>query len=47
MASKREALNSCGRLKPGFKFRKGGGVYKVKAKRKRARGKRNTTGSLF
>lgn len=48
MASKREALNSCGRLKPGYKFRKGGGVYKVKAKgKRRRRGQAGTTASLF
>jgi len=49
MATKAQALNSCGRLRPGYKFKKGGGVYAVKkgkAKR-RTRGKRGATGSLF
>lgn len=49
MATKAQALNSCGRLKKGYKFRKGGGVYKVAAKgrKRKARGAKGKTGSLF
>lgn len=46
MATKAQALNACGRLKPGYKFRKGGKIVAVKAKRKR-RAKRGTQGRLF
>lgn len=46
MATKAQALNHCGRLKPGFKFRKGGKIVAVKKKAKR-RAKRGTQGKLF
>lgn len=46
MASKREALNSCGRLKKGYRFRKGGRILKTKAAGKRKR-RREQQGSLF
>tara|TARA_Y100001970_G_scaffold154645_1_gene189507 strand:- start:751 stop:906 length:156 start_codon:yes stop_codon:yes gene_type:complete len=51
MATKREALNACGRLKKGYKFRKGGkivtaGKGKPKATRRRTR-RRATQASLF
>ncbi|MCK0745009.1 hypothetical protein [Chromohalobacter nigrandesensis] len=45
MASKKDALNACGRLKKGFKFRKGGKIVNTKGKGRRA--KRGTQGRLF
>ena len=52
MATKREALNTCGRLKKGFRFRKGGRIVKGKKAASTSKGKRTSkktgrTGSLF
>lgn len=47
MASKKEALNQCGRLKKGYKFRKGGKIVNTKGKSKGNRAKRGSQGRLF
>lgn len=47
MASKKEALNQCGRLKKGYKFRKGGAIYKVRKKGGAKKRRRGSQGSLF
>lgn len=48
MATKREALNTCGRLKKGYRFRKGGRIVKAgKANAKRRPSRRGTQGALF
>ncbi|WP_163557040.1 hypothetical protein [Halomonas sp. NO4] len=47
MATKREALNQCGRLKKGYKFRKGGRIVSVKGKAKGRRAQRGSQGRLF
>ncbi len=48
MATKAQALNHCGRLKKGYKFRKGGQIVAVgKPKRKRRAARRGTQGKLF
>lgn len=47
MASKKEALNQCGRLKKGYKFRKGGKIVSTKRQAKGRRARRGTQGRLF
>lgn len=47
MASKREALNTCGRLKKGYRFRKGGAIVKGKRKGKAPARRRGQQGALF
>ncbi|WP_175575871.1 hypothetical protein [Chromohalobacter japonicus] len=47
MASKKEALNTCGRLKKGYRFRKGGKIVGVKGKPTGRRARRGTQGRLF
>lgn len=43
--SKKTALNSCGRLKKGYMFLKGGDVVKVPAKKKTTKSKRTKSSS--
>jgi hypothetical protein len=47
MATKKQALNACGRLKKGYRFRKGGKIIKTAKSAAKRRPKRGSQAALF